>query len=696
VKPLIWKEFRENLKWAGLPALLILLPMVLLGGPEEPMFGTGGAILLFFIAAGFGAALGFLQVYFESRGDQRALLLHRPLSRSQIFLAKAAAGVGIYLLALGLPFLGVELWMATPGHMPAPFHWGTALPWLADILAGLAYYFAGMLTAQREARWYGSRGLGLAAAFACTLLVWSVPEFWQALSAIVVTGAVAGVAAWGSFLAGGAYATQPRVAKAALALTLLAGLLLVSFVGKLIIGSGFITSGTSVHYTLDRQGRVLVVQWKSGVGPVGAVTDLDGRVPPDLEGKRVDRNLIEEIETPYTHLDWPHHRSYRNPGRYYMRYYNESTPSNEAWFYAPHEGRLLGYDEDYHQFLGSFGPDGFVPAGQRPGERFRGQPRCPTRLWDVIPPAYLVFSDGVYDVDVARRTIRKLFNPAEGDAVIEARRWKDRREKQSLVMVNTERSIHVLTLAGAPVVSVPRAFDRETYGTEVGRLEDPDRYFVWYEKQRWVEPDERKDLPSYVLEYDAAGREIARRTLPPRPLIEPSPAQAVLGLAAPMTEVTGLVGALRHLRWEERGRRGMEVWVLGELLELWIVQFIPPAVYCMETTRGVFVAFTGLILLAAAVCSAAALALGRRYAFSRVGRIGWAVCGFLFGWVGLVLMLVLHDWPARVPCPGCGRPRRVDREHCEHCGAPHAAPAPDGTEIFEVTAASPHAALATR
>ena len=39
-----------------------------------------------------------------------------------------------------------------------------ALPWLADVLTGLVYYFAGMLTAQREARWYGSRCLGLAAA----------------------------------------------------------------------------------------------------------------------------------------------------------------------------------------------------------------------------------------------------------------------------------------------------------------------------------------------------------------------------------------------------------------------------------------------------------------------------------------------------------------------------------------------------
>ena len=73
MRSLLWKEWRENLKWAMLPALLILLPAVLLGGPQEPMFGTGGAFLMFLIAALSGAALGFLQVFFEARGDHRAL-----------------------------------------------------------------------------------------------------------------------------------------------------------------------------------------------------------------------------------------------------------------------------------------------------------------------------------------------------------------------------------------------------------------------------------------------------------------------------------------------------------------------------------------------------------------------------------------------------------------------------------------------
>jgi hypothetical protein len=56
-------------------------------------------------------------------------------------------------------------------------------------------------------------------------------------------------------------------------------------------------------------------------------------------------------------------------------------------------------------------------------------------------------------------------------------------------------------------------------------------------------------------------------------------------------------------------------------------------------------------------------------------------------------MLALQEWPARVACPRCRRPRVVNRDTCEHCGAPHASPTPDGTEIFEPATPVAHAAL---
>jgi hypothetical protein len=66
--------------------------------------------------------------------------------------------------------------------------------------------------------------------------------------------------------------------------------------------------------------------------------------------------------------------------------------------------------------------------------------------------------------------------------------------------------------------------------------------------------------------------------------------------------------------------------------------------------------------------------------------------GFFFGWVGLVLMLVLQEWPARIACPKCHKLRVITRVQCEHCGALPAVPAPDGTEIFESATPVAHVA----
>ena len=693
MKALLWKECHANLKWAAVPSLLLFVPAILLGGPGTPPNGTDLAGF-HILAAVFGAVLGFLQVFFEARGDQRALLLHRPISRSHIFLGKALAGIGVYLLGMGLPLAVLAVWCATPGHLTAPFSGRAVLPWVADLLTGVVYYFAGMLAAQREGRWYGSRGLGLAAAFLGTVLVWGLPEFWQALLALGVLGTLLGVAAWGSFLSGGAYAPQPRVARAALAVTFLTGLLIRSATAKITVG-GYFDSGVTYSHYLDRRGRVLLVPWKTGQGPVGQVTDLDGRVPPEFQGKRLDRNTLAEIEAPSSGLSPWRHRSYRNTGRLFVEYENETLVGGERWFYVPEQGRLVGYDRQQRVLIGSYGPDGFVPAGEQPRGRFPGELLHLTRLWDAIPPDYLIFAGGVYDVDFGRHTLQTLFTPAEGETVVWARAWKDPQQKAELIFVCTDRSVHVLTEAGVPVVSLPRAYDGGTWALTAGRLDDPRRYFCWYRPLGCLRPEESLAMPSHLVEYDAAGREIARRTVPHHPPTEPSYSEALLGLGTPPGEGAALVGAIRSLRSEARLTGDQGRWVLLDLLEVWTAPyFLPGTGRELISPPGLVPGFAALMLLSAAACAVACFLLGRRATFSRARLVGWSLCGLVFGPVGLLLLLALQALPARVRCPGCGRPRVVDRERCEHCGAAHAVPAADGTEIFETTAATADAALA--
>jgi hypothetical protein len=690
MKALIWKECHENLKWAALPVLLLGGLMTLEGPPTLMHFNT--ALFLSLIAAVSGAVLGFLQVFFEAGGDRRALLLHRPISPSRIFLSKVIAGVGLYLLAVGMPLAGAVAWTATPGHAYTPFHPAMTLPWLADILTGVVYYFAGMLTAQREARWYGSRGLALAAALLCSFLVWALPEFWQALLVIVFSAALLGVAAWGSFLSGGAWAAQPPLARACLGVTLLAGLLVAGIVGKLAVGAWF-DSDEKFYYTLDRQGRLLIVHQRRGQDT--RVTDLVGLPPPELEGRQPDPNTLRDIEAPLSPNNFPKFDSYRNPARFLVRYQHESIPADERWYYVPHEGWLVGYDRQTKRLIGRVGPDGFVPAGEQPRERFQGRPYYPDFLFEAGQCVYLDFPDGVYTVDLARRTIRKLFTPDEGQTVQWALPWRDVTRKRALAVVCTDRSVHVVDEAGRTVFSTPLVGDFHQHGPiRVARLDHPPRFVVWYEPGLLDGLDARKTMPDHLVEYDPAGRELARRTVPPRPLARPADAQALFGLATSPAEAVLFAGA-RDIVSGVGSHRDQRIRPLPVLLKLVSNYFIPGAGWHSGAERGQVLTFQGLVLVSALFCALGSFLLARRHAFSRVRCLGWSLGGLLFGPAGLLLLLAVQEWPARIACRGCGKPRVVTRDTCEHCGAAHALPAVDGTEIFEQTAAA-HAALAGR
>lgn len=687
MKALIWKELRENLKWVPLPGLVILL-VFCIDKPEEPTPDTTASFFFALIAVAFGAALGFVQVFFEGHGDKRSLLLHRPLSPSLIFLSKALAGVGLYVLALGIPFLCLEMWYATPGKMAAPYHWRTSLPWLADILGGLVYYFAGMLVAQRDVRWYGSRGLPLAAAFFCSYLVWVVPEFWQAVVAIGIIGTCVAVAAWGSFVAGGSYTGLPRLAKAALAMTFLWGLLIVSTLGKQQIGQWF-DSGIEYDYMIDRQGNALFQRSVPGVGVI----------------ERTDLNGQEVLRAPEgATLVWtetPHYWSYRNSGRFYVRCRNDTLPSQENWYYDQMQRRLLGYDSILHQSLGSFGPTGFAEAEEKPGEPFPEDLRYRCGPTQGFLMQYLTFPRAVYAVDFARRVIRTLFIPPAGETVTFMSRWSDPLDKNRTgLVVSTKQSFHFLTLEGLPVVSVPRLYDQtRSIPVLAGPLERPERYCVcypsWFEWTTVLEPDEYKNLTCELYEYDVAGSEIAHRSLPPIPYPQASYSQALFGLVTPMTEAATLVEARRHLRAEARLQGGTRKSLLIHNLDN-VKYYVPATAPDKATPSGLIPAYLTLMLLSATASALACFLLARRYAFSRARRVGLAIIGFLFGWVGLILMLVVQEWPVRVACPKCRKLRVVTHDRCEHCGATHTVPAPDGTEIFESAAKESLAFSATR
>jgi hypothetical protein len=303
-------------------------------------------------------------------------------------------------------------------------------------------------------------------------------------------------------------------------------------------------------------------------------------------------------------------------------------------------------------------------------------------------PDYLAFPSRVYTVDFRRRAVKTLFTPAAGETVLWAETLRDGRNDPTLAFICTDRSVHAVDEGGNTVFSAPLEFAPTTYGSvRFRRLVNPLRYSVWYAPSTQLGMVPRQTLPEHFLEYDAAGKKIAHRTVPGLSLGKVSRAKAWFGLVTSPAELTILLTATRKELFGTAISPGTEFGPYSLFLVLNILPFLPDAGELDGSWRsGQVLAYGALTLLSAAVGAALCLFLARCYAFSFARSVGWALCGLLFGPVGLLLMFAIQQWPARIACHACRKPRVIDRERCEHCDARHAQPATDGTEIFEQSA----------
>jgi hypothetical protein len=683
VKALLWKELHDNAKW-GILLLLLVCGIVATGcwscGITERFLSH-----VTFVSAVSGCAWGLWQTVFDTQGDRRAYLLHRPLSASWILAGKTLTGGGLYLAAMILPWSIYSLWAAVPGHLPAPFCWQDLLPWLADILTGLVYYWAGILMGVRPGRWYGSRCLGIAAALLCTFVVWNVPEFWHAVVAILTIGGMIAVAAWGSFVSAGDLDRQPRPAKAALACTYLIGLMVVSVEVKVIAESLLVPA--DVHRNpksgiWDRDGQLIVVD-ELGINGY-RLTDVAGRELRRQIGSSVDLALLRAPSGSWGGRFSP---TYRTMGRHCIPVIGHSLLAGEKWYYLPNEGRVVGYDCANNRFLGSLGPDGFAPPEMQPASRFTEELSVQISIRRVLQVVFLAFPHEVYSVDVQARSVKRLFVAVDGETVSWACPLTEGGEPatQMQVIIVTDRSVRVVNGSGRESLAAPLAFGTERHGNiAVYRFGNPQRWGVAYAPSLHLGMIQRQTLPTHMLEYDTTGREIARTDLPPRHFFLPSKRQPAFGAVTSPAEAAVLLWALSDSLFGPRPDSVREISQFSSMLFTIVGKVIPdPLELKLERPGKRLLLFGALMLTTAAICAALCLVLSHRLAFSHWRCLAWGLFGLLFGPIGVLLMVAVHDWPARISCPKCRSLRIVNRDTCEHCGAPHAPAPPDGTEIWE-------------
>ena len=682
MKTIFRKEWRENFKFAVIGFAIYTFMLVsgyracsqfyeqLAGGQSfwqnqsaQPLLSQQVLSISALFCAIFGAVLGWIQIHNERHRDLWAYLVHRPISRTKIFSGKVLAGLCLYAVGAGIPLAGFMVMAAIPGHFPVPFQGKMLLPLTATFLSGLVYYLGGMLTGVRQARWYASRGLGLGAGIIISALVIRAQAFWQVVIFLVPALIILGLAAWGSFVNNAYYEGQPKSGRRALTAALMLGCFVVVNFALMLLMSlrSDRMEGSWTRYQITTNGVVYKITGTNGKPTL--ITDLNGVTLTNKDtGRPMLQNDLNRRMTPpesFLSLDFETN-STRN---YYARGFGDTANYFSLWRQTPEtlwywcsNGRLWGYDIASRRFIGTLGPSGFaagVSAGPDRFSRLEGSYNG-DYYNDSYPARTLMTDTAIYALDYENHTSRPFFTTTNNERISGAidlsfssyGNW-------DYTLLATTNAVRIMTPDGKCYRQASLDSLYPLYSEVIVYFLSTNEVVFWFNPNYQTNQLRHWKVPTHV-EWVAGDQSVVKTLdLPSRPND-------------------------RHQPWTDR---------LGDVIMPPASYVIAPLTYPTVSDYAMILKYEWkdlLISLAASVVFAGVgWALGRRYDFSIKDQVKWAVFNLLFSLPGLLAFIFVQEWPARVVCPQCKQLRRVDREHCEHCGAEAEAPAKNGTEIFE-------------
>jgi len=204
MKTILWKELRENARWAPLGALAILGVLIYQWRNPEVVFDGHNSLLTLFamVAPTLAFVLGLLQSWGDQQPAAKALLLHRGITASAAFGGKVLAGVLLYVAAVGTPLLLMALFLALRSLATKAAAPSDLLPAAFVSLCGFCCWPAAFLLMERPAKYIGSRLLPPVAAaialFACSTLYGELLWLACAIGLVSVFGFL--LAAWSIFV----------------------------------------------------------------------------------------------------------------------------------------------------------------------------------------------------------------------------------------------------------------------------------------------------------------------------------------------------------------------------------------------------------------------------------------------------------------------------------------------------------------
>lgn len=344
-----------------------------------------------------------------------------------------------------------------------------------------------------------------------------------------------------------------------------------------------------------------------------------------------------------------------------LRTYLKYDPKTR-WFYIPETGRIAGYDKASRRYIGSIGPNGFAEPGQEKSDRFIGmQMLGPGRERD---NDLFAVSSGVYEINLARRTVRPMYIPEPGTSirslktVPEDSHWRDTKPEGYTIAVDS--MIYVFDADWQMQATLLPDYGPPGYlYVRILKLDPPGTYGLLYEPMFQHFGEKAFDMQQSLVIHGSDSQIISRAELP-HAINEWSP-----------------------LHWSE-GLEGL-IFPPGPFVTQQVIHRIkyPYLSRYRVPRQAAQVTMYACITTVGVLCLLANLFLARRHALQRTRRVLWAGLGLLIGPVAVVLMLCLLPRTTRLRCESCGKARLVNRFDCEHCGTTFAPPPPDGTEIFD-------------
>ena len=672
MKALFWKEIRENLMWALLAAACVAGALFygLRSDPDRMSYGNNlwmGMLSpqeLLVSTFGFpliGAAFGFLQILTELRRDQWAFLVHRPVTRSQIFWGKAIPGLTLYLLATIPPFLLVAWWVSQPGSIPAPFDWRTTQAGFMDVFTGSAFYFAALWTGISQGKWYGRRLLPLVAACYGAVLTKGYVYLGYAMPFAIITMLAIAPAAVAAFQTFGIFRKERWWGKTATVLALLLAACMI----WIWISAGWTLifprkPYTGTDYRVIKSGQIVKV-WQQGSWMKKVATPDGTELKPPNGGTSWTWN--DFLDGNYINLSTRKERArypYRQPGQYYQQIYGSGA--NVLWYYVNDLQAFVSYDQRTKALSGYVGPNGFAESAEKAG-------RFPVNLESFYYQGYdspFVAGNTLYTPRLSRNQVTKLYEAPEGEALQGGAMFRERggeeEDSKDFVMA-TDRNIQARSEDGTMIWTLPAIADARKYSSvEITRTEDKSKYFLIFQ------PDYpfRTEVGELLYTIASDGQVLEKVEMPPA-------RKSVPKVTWKTIQDRG-VYPLGQVLWEYMN--GIyRTWSGGEEVKL-VWDYEPAA-------RNYTLILWGVALGLGVICAASSLLLLPRLELTKGQRIAWLVFIVFYSFAGLFVFLVANSWPRRVKCPSCAKKRSIERTACEHCGAPWAEPKRDGTEIFE-------------